>query len=184
MDRWKATEFRQFLLYTGMVALKGILSAEMCTHFLSFSLGVSMLLSSIDEERNCGISWARELLSYLVTEAAEFYGITFNVYNIHSVIHIADGVENRNCTLDDLSCFRFENFLHCLKRKVKNANDPIAQISKRNDEFEFINSADINKSWKSKLMLSIEEKDKYFYLKDGNVGAVKEITLGLLYPIF
>lgn len=70
------------------------------------------------------------------------------------------------------------------KRKVKNANDPIAQISKRNDEFEFINSADINKSWKSKLMLSIEEKDKYFYLKDGNVGAVKEITLGLLYPIF
>ena len=33
-------------------------------------------------------------------------------------------------------------------------------------------------------MLSIEEKDKYFYLKDGNVGAVKEITLGLLYPIF
>ena len=167
-----------------MVALKGILSAEMCTHFLSFSLGVSMLLSSIDEERNCGISWARELLSYLVTEAAEFYGSTFNVYNIHSVIHIADGVENRNCTLDDLSCFRFENFLHCLKRKVKNANDPIAQISKRNDEFEFINSADINKSWKSKLMLSIEEKDKYFYLKDGNVGAVKEITLGLLYPIF
>lgn len=117
MDRWKATEFRQFLLYTGMVALKGILSAEMCTHFLSFSLGVSMLLSSIDEERNCGISWARELLSYLVTEAAEFYGITFNVYNIHSVIHIADGVENRNCTLDDLSCFRFENFLHCLKTK-------------------------------------------------------------------
>ena len=134
MDRWKATEFRQFLRYTGIVAFKEILSAEMYTHFLSVRLGVSMLLSSIDEERNCGIIWARDLLNYFVTIASEFYSSTCNVYNFHSVIYIGDNVENHDCTLDDLSCFRFENFLHLLKRKVKNANNPIAQILKRLDE--------------------------------------------------
>lgn len=32
MDRWKATEFRQFLLYTGPIALKQVLKPEMYNH--------------------------------------------------------------------------------------------------------------------------------------------------------
>ena len=35
LDRWKATEFRQFLLYTGPVVLKGIVSKELFQHFLT-----------------------------------------------------------------------------------------------------------------------------------------------------
>ena len=54
------------------------------------------------------------------------------------------------------------------------------QILKRLDEFGLINSAGINKSWKFKLMLSIKDKDKYFYLKDGNVAIVKEINSGVI----
>ena len=33
-----------------------------------------------------------------------------------------------------------------------------------------------NKSWESKLMLSIKDNDKYFYLKDGKVGIIKKIN--------
>lgn len=34
VERWKATEFRQFLLYTGPVVLKGIVTDTMYDHFL------------------------------------------------------------------------------------------------------------------------------------------------------
>ena len=37
MDRWKATELRQFLLYTGPVVLKDVLSPEKYKHFLSLT---------------------------------------------------------------------------------------------------------------------------------------------------
>ena len=35
LDRWKATEFRQFLLYTGPVDLKRIVSTELFQHFFN-----------------------------------------------------------------------------------------------------------------------------------------------------
>ena len=55
MDRWKATEFRQFLLYTGPVALHGILHTDVYKHFLVLSVAVLLLLDD-DHEKRIGIS--------------------------------------------------------------------------------------------------------------------------------
>ena len=44
VDRWKATEFRQFILYTGPVSLKGIVSELVYEHFLSLSISVFILV--------------------------------------------------------------------------------------------------------------------------------------------
>ena len=38
LNHWKATEFKQFILYTGPVVLKGVVSNEVYTHFLAFSI--------------------------------------------------------------------------------------------------------------------------------------------------
>ena len=38
LDRWKATEFKQFLLYPGPVVLKNILTESKYKHFFSLSI--------------------------------------------------------------------------------------------------------------------------------------------------
>ena len=44
--QWKATELRQFLLYTGPVILKKVLPKTMYKHFLYLSIAIRILLSS------------------------------------------------------------------------------------------------------------------------------------------
>ena len=42
LDRWKATEFRQFLLYTGPVVLRHVVTEAVYDHFLSLTLSLTL----------------------------------------------------------------------------------------------------------------------------------------------
>ena len=44
IDRWEATEFRQFLLYSGILALDEILRGDLYNHFLCLSVTISILV--------------------------------------------------------------------------------------------------------------------------------------------
>eukprot|EP00111_Clytia_hemisphaerica_P013185 TCONS_00038712-protein len=131
LKRWKATEFRQFLLYTVPVVLSGILNPTMYTHFLSLSVAVSILLSSDSKKRNHYLRYAGKLLKYFVANCKKLYGSTFTVYNVHNLQHIADDVKNYNCSLNEISAFPFENFLQTLKKMVRNSKSPLIQVSNR-----------------------------------------------------
>lgn len=47
IDRWKATEFREFLLYTGPVVLRSVVSEEFYGHFLILHVAMSILASLV-----------------------------------------------------------------------------------------------------------------------------------------
>lgn len=84
VKRYKATEFRQFLIYTGPVALKGVLSDNLYSHFLLLSSATYILLSN----KAADMYWnniAKEFLNKFAEGMSKFYGGINVVYNVHSI---------------------------------------------------------------------------------------------------
>ena len=131
VDRWKATEFCQFLLYTGKVVVKGNLPAPFYNHFLVLSVASSIL--ACPALAKIHLPYASELMKYFVAKAGELYGSEFLVYNVHSLIHLVDDVAQYG-SLDQFSSFPFENYLQKLKKFVRSGKSPLAQIVKRLSE--------------------------------------------------
>ena len=123
--RWKATEFRQFLLYTGPVILGSILSWDLFCHFMLLSVAVRILACPQLALTFC--DYANELLLLFVSTARKLYGKEICVYNIHCLIHLANDVKNLGA-LDDFSSFPFENKLGQLKKIIRKPQYPIQQI--------------------------------------------------------
>ena len=63
LDRWKTTEFKQFLLYPGPVVLKNILTESKYKHFF-LSIVHVYSLESDSAQRNEYIDYAQSLLKY------------------------------------------------------------------------------------------------------------------------
>lgn len=124
LDRWKATEFRLFLVYTGMVVLKGKVAGEIY-NFLLLSVGVSILLNPVlcKSLTDC----AHQLLVHFVQHFSQIYGTNQVAYNVHNLVHLAEDVKLHG-PLDAISAFPYENFLKSLKRLVRKRTLPLEQI--------------------------------------------------------
>ena len=77
VERWKATEYRQFLLYTGKVVLKRVLPPELFEHFVTLSIAASILVSP--QLVQLHLNYAKGLLKYFVEKACQLYGEEFMV---------------------------------------------------------------------------------------------------------
>jgi hypothetical protein len=67
----KATEMRQFLLHTGPLVLKNILTEECFMNFLLLNIGMIILLSP---DKNNLKQFAKDLLEYFVESFQLIYG--------------------------------------------------------------------------------------------------------------
>jgi len=143
IDRWKATEFRQFLLYTGPVVLCGILTETVYNHFMLLFTGITLLTSPIFCKDYA--DYAHSLLVQFVELAGGMYESDFLVYNVHGLVHLAEDVKMHG-SLDSFSAFPFENQLKSLKRLVRKADNPLAQCIRRLTEQRNFSSSKSSRS--------------------------------------
>lgn len=129
-SQWKATEFRQFLLYTSPIVLKSLDDRkEMYDHFIT--LHVAMRILTNEQFLNTPlVDYADSLLKHFVESFIILYGIEYVSHNVHGLLHIVNDVKMYG-TLDSYSAFPFENFMRVLKKKLKKNEKPLQQLHRR-----------------------------------------------------
>lgn len=120
LDLWKATELRQFLLYTGLLMLGTFLDRNMYRNFMLLLSAIAILLNP---RLSCHTQYAHSLLISFVRHFGEIYGKDQIVSNVHGLVHLADEVR-RHCCLDSFSAFPYESYLHKLKELVRTPLSP------------------------------------------------------------
>lgn len=129
LNRFKATEYRQILLYTGLTCFAGSISTQMYKHFLLLNCAFRILLS----DKACSLEWntcAKRLLEKFVKYMPIIYGNCSLIYNVHNLLHIADDALNFG-NLNNVNAFPFENFLGSTKRLIQAKSFPLEQVVKR-----------------------------------------------------
>lgn len=121
-ERWKATEFRQFLLYTGPVVLRDVLPDSFYHHFLTLTVAMSILLDADDDTRKAYTFYAEELLMHFYKTSTTLYSPVFPSYNVHSLIHLAEDVRHFVTSLNEICAFPFENQSAQIKEECQECN--------------------------------------------------------------
>lgn len=132
-ERFKATEFRLFLLYIGPVVLKNKLPSLYYNHFLKFHVAIRILSDPVDCITNNKV--ANELLNDFVLDFSVLYGEHTITFNLHNLIHVAEDVLNFG-HFDSYSAFKFENYMQVLKKRVRKGSQPLKQLVNRIREEE------------------------------------------------
>lgn len=151
VSRWKATEFRSFLLYFGPIVLKNILNYKCYIHFMALSISMTILLSPDHEML---IDYVQQLLDYFVKQFEILYGVQFLSHNVHGLLHLCD-VYKTFGPLDNCCAFKFENYMKELKSLVRKNEKPLEQVVNRYSEKNNFTIENIfNSSFKKKLFYS------------------------------
>jgi len=130
LARWKATEFRQFLLYTGIIVIKSSVPKLIYENFLCLSVAMTIFLSpNLSHLSNL----AKSLMIDFVKDFGSLYGVHFISHNVHGLIHLIDDYEKFGC-LDQIICFKFENYMGQLKKMVRKQDKPLQQVINRYNE--------------------------------------------------
>lgn len=129
IDHYKATELRQFLLYTGPVCLKNNLPREKYEHFLLLHIGCYILMSHMANDEKW-LDFAGHCIKKFVRQITVLYGQDFMVYNIHALLHLVRDCKNFG-PLDNFSAFPFENAMQVIKRSLRAKNKPFQQAVNR-----------------------------------------------------
>lgn len=125
--KFKATEFRQFVLYTGVVLLKEYLPIDMYTHFLTLSLAYRIVHSDCGDD---ALAMAEYLFQAFVYDYKMFYPKGGLGYNVHGLLHVVDDVKLYGC-VDSYSAYKFENCIQLLGNTIRKSHQVLQQVYNR-----------------------------------------------------
>jgi len=136
INRWKATELRQCLLYSGIVVFKNVVSTEVYQHFAVLCVAMRIILS--ENSTPDYLQYANQLLKHFVISFIEIYGISYVSHNVHALIHLVDDALKYG-PLDKFSSFPFENAMQPLKKDIRSGQKPLQQLINRCAERRVLN---------------------------------------------
>lgn len=129
INRYKATELRQILLYTCRIIFKGLMASDSHFHHLcALNAGCCLLVDPITARTEN--TRAEQLLISFCEQAQTLYGTAFMVYNVHSLLHLPR-IAMVHGSLESVSAYNFESHLGILKRSIRSARHPIVSFIKR-----------------------------------------------------
>ncbi|KYN01715.1 hypothetical protein ALC62_07489, partial [Cyphomyrmex costatus] len=172
--KWKATEFRFFLLYCGPLVLKTILRSELYRHFLLLHVAFRILCSERFKQYN---NLSKIYLNRFFQILPLLYGLQSQVLNMHNLIHIPDDTTNMNCNLNLITSFPFESYLGQMRKLIRTPNKPLEQICRRLEEKKFFN---LKKPTIPKLFVVLKQNDNYL---QENIIFIEKIKLRGLFTI-
>ena len=123
-SKWKATQYRLFLVYVGIVALRAIFKVDNEILINFTKLNVATRLLSLNKNTDVAEQYMKEF----VIEFIELYGPKNATTCIHALLHLTDDVKNLG-PLDTFSAYPFENFLRHIKRSLHSTKTPLEQLS-------------------------------------------------------
>ena len=116
LDRYKSTELRTFLCYTGVFAGRNVLPPRYYRHFCIFVCAARILLNPVLAKNDMYLDAAEKFLLEFVRWFRRIYGRRHMVYNVHVLIHVAQDSRRYGC-LDNVSSFPFESHMYTIKRQ-------------------------------------------------------------------
>lgn len=155
LKKWKATEFRTFVLYIGVVVLKDVIDPDVYFNFLLLHIGTTICISDYHKHL---VDVADVLYSKFVETFIEIYGRSYVSYNVHNLKHIVDDVR-RFGSFDNFSAFPFENKLGMMKKLIRSHYLPLQQVAKRVTENLYY---DINKLVKKNNVNTVKQDSIQF----------------------
>lgn len=129
--RWKATEFRQLILYTSVVLFKDVIDNDLYEHIILLHGAYRLLLCPKNCQKN--LSCVKEILETFVHNFSFLYGEHKISYNVHNLLHLADCVEIFG-NVDSFSAYKFENFMQTIKKDCRQPTNILQQINNRLEE--------------------------------------------------
>ncbi|KAL6417328.1 hypothetical protein ACFW04_014578 [Cataglyphis niger] len=151
VSKFKATEFRQFLLYTVPIVMFDILNNRFYKHFLFLHVVIRILISNSLSKRHLNFALA---LQKFVLRSPNLYGPTFNSYNVH----------------DSFSAFPCESNMSIFRKYCRKPGLPLQQI------FNMIfRMTEINIH--GTIIIIIDTRDNCCILHDGSICIIFNIIM-------